>query len=120
MKKSTYDLTGDREGDFFVRVYDVVRLIPSGRVTTYGAVARHIGSPQAARMVGWAMNNSHTQDEYVPAHRVINRSGMLSGKHHFGGPHVMKELLESEGVEVLEDRVVDFKTLFWDPNADLI
>ena len=120
MKKSTKNPAGDSPGDFFVRVYEVVRLIPSGRVSTYGAVARFIGSPQAARMVGWAMNNSHNQDEYVPAHRVINRSGMLSGKHHFGGPRVMQELLKSEGVEVLEDRVVEFKTLFWDPNADLI
>ena len=120
MKKSTQNPAGDSKGDFFARVYEVVRLIPSGRITTYGAVARFIGSPQAARMVGWAMNKSHTQDEYVPAHRVINRNGMLSGKHHFGGPHVMQELLESEGVVVLEDRVVEFKSLFWNPNTDLI
>ncbi|MFC2112544.1 MGMT family protein [Bacteroidota bacterium] len=106
--------------DFFARVYEVVRLVPSGRITTYGAIARFIGSPQAARMVGWAMNNSHTQDEYVPAHRVINRNGMLSGKHHFGGPRIMEELLESEGVQVIEDKVVNFDKLLWDPNTELI
>ncbi len=105
---------------FFDRVYQVVRLIPTGRVTSYGAIARYIGSPQSARMVGWAMNNSHTQAEYVPAHRVLNRNGMLSGKHHFGGSKVMEELLESEGIEVIEDSVVDFQKLFWDPNSDLI
>lgn len=107
-------------GDFFARVYRVVRQVPVGRVTTYGAIARYIGSPGASRMVGWAMNNSHAQEEYVPAHRVINRNGLLTGKHHFGGPRVMQELLESEGVEVVEDRVVNFHRLFWDPNIELI
>ena len=106
--------------DFFARVYQVVRLIPTGRVTSYGAIAHYIGSPQSARMVGWAMNNSHTQEEYVPAHRVLNRNGMLTGKHHFGGSKVMEELLESEGIKVIDDSVVDFQKLFWDPNADLI
>ncbi len=107
-------------GDFFDRVYRVARQVPPGRVTTYGAIARYIGSPQSARMVGWAMNGSHSQEEYVPAHRVINRNGMLTGKHHFGGSRVMQELLESEGVEVRDDRVVRFQTLFWDPNTELI
>ena len=106
--------------DFFSRVYEVVRRVPAGRVTTYGAIARYIGAPQAARMVGWAMNNSHTQGEYVPAHRVINRNGILTGKHHFGSPCVMQELLESEGVAVIEDRVINFRALFWDPNTELI
>jgi methylated-DNA-protein-cysteine methyltransferase-like protein len=110
----------EKNKDFFSLVYKVVRLVPCGRVTTYGAIARYIGSPQAARMVGWAMNNSHAQHEYVPAHRVINRNGMLSGKHHFGGPRIMQELLESEGVEVLEDCVINFRTLYWDPNSELI
>ena len=119
-KNLTPESNKDKNRDFFSRVYEVVRLVPPGRVTTYGAIARYIGSSQAARMVGWAMNNSHAQDEYVPAHRVINRNGILSGKHHFGGPRVMEELLESEGVEVIEDRVTDFRTLFWDPNAELI
>ena len=108
------------EKDFFSRVYQVVRLIPSGRVTSYGAIARYLGSPQSARMVGWAMNNSHTQKKYVPAHRVLNRNGMLTGKHHFGGSRVMDELLESEGIQVIDDRVVDFTTLLWDPNTELI
>lgn len=106
--------------DFFLRVYQVVRRVPAGRVTTYGAIARYLGSPQSARMVGWAMNCSHSQPQYVPAHRVINRNGMLTGKHHFGGSRVMQELLESEGVDVKEDCVVNFRELFWDPNAELI
>jgi methylated-DNA-protein-cysteine methyltransferase-like protein len=110
----------DNQTDFFSRVYQVVRLIPPGRVTTYGAIARYLGSPQSSRMVGWAMNNSHTQSGYVPAHRVINRNGMLTGKHHFGGPKVMEELLESEGIHVENDRVLDFKKRFWDPNTELI
>ena len=110
----------ETDKDFFARVYAVVRLIPPGRVTTYGAIARYIGSPQSARMVGWAMNSSHAQPGFVPAHRVINRNGMLTGKHHFGGPMVMQELLESEGIRIVDDRVVDFDLLFWDPNTDLI
>jgi len=114
------DSSSGENADFFARVYQVVRLVPSGRVTTYGAIARFIGSPQASRMVGWAMNNSHNQDDYVPAHRVINRNGILSGKHHFGGPRIMQELLESEGVQVIEDSVVKFDKLFWDPNTELI
>jgi methylated-DNA-protein-cysteine methyltransferase-like protein len=108
------------EQDFFALVYRVVRKVPPGRVTTYGAIARYIGSPQSSRMVGWAMNHSHAQEEYVPAHRVLNRNGRLTGKHHFGGPHVMQQLLESEGIRVIEDRVVNFKTVFWDPNTELI
>ena len=102
----------DKEG-FFEKVYDVVRQIPHGRVSSYGAIARYLGTGRSARIVGWAMNNSHTQDPWVPAHRVVNRNGMLSGKHHFGGPLVMQELLESEGVRVTEDRVVDFQKIFW-------
>ena len=110
----------DENRDFFDRVFEVVRQVPTGRVTTYGAIARFIGSPRSARMVGWAMNGSHTRSKYVPAHRVINRNGMLSGKHHFGGPRVMQELLESEGIEVIEDHVLNFDVIFWDPYADLI
>jgi tRNA (guanine-N7-)-methyltransferase len=108
------------EMDFFSRVYQVVRLIPPGRVSTYGAIARYLGSPQSARMVGWAMNSSHAREDYVPAHRVLNRNGMLTGKHHFGGSRVMEELLESEGIEVVEDHVVDFSAVLWDPNTELI
>lgn len=106
--------------DFFGRVYQLVRMVPQGRVTTYGAIARHLGSPQAARMVGWAMNHSHARDEYVPAHRVVNRNGRLTGKHHFGGPNVMRELLESEGVRIIDDQVADFSLLLWDPGKELI
>lgn len=104
---------------FFSRVYEVTKLIPHGRVTSYGAIARHLGSPQSSRMVGWALNNSHSQDEFIPAHRVVNRIGLLSGKHHFGGPKVMEELLMSEGVEIKDDKVVNFTEIFWDPGKEL-
>ena len=104
---------------FFDRVYEVVKHIPPGRVTSYGAIARYVGSPQASRMVGWAMNQSHASREFIPAHRVVNRNGMLTGKHHFDGPGVMAELLENEGVAVIEDQVQDFREKFWDPLAEL-
>lgn len=107
------------EEGFFQRVYAVAELIPYGRVTTYGAIARYLGSGKSARMVGWAMNASHTQSRYVPAHRVVNRNGVLSGKHHFGGSDLMAQLLIAEGVEVEEDRVADFKNRFWDPVVEL-
>jgi methylated-DNA-protein-cysteine methyltransferase-like protein len=119
VKKSSESLKNLKEGDFFERVYSVVRLVPSGRVTTYGAIAAFIGSPGAARMVGWAMNASPKEDEIVPAHRVVNRLGMLTGKHHFRHPEMMQELLESEGVKVEDDRVADFRKLFWDPYKEL-
>lgn len=105
---------------FFNRVYEVVRVIPPGRVTTYGAIAKFTGSPQASRMVGWAMNASHLQPDYLPAHRVVNRNGMLTGKHHFRHPELMEELLENEGIEVENDRIVNFKKVFWDPYKELI
>ncbi|MEX0987729.1 MAG: MGMT family protein [Bacteroidales bacterium] len=104
---------------FYDKVYEVVKLIPSGRVTSYGAIARYLGSPQSSRMVGWAMNQSHVSQDFVPAHRVVNRNGMLTGKHHFGGAEVMTELLESEGVKIEDDCVVDFTALFWDPIVEL-
>jgi len=107
------------ETGFFERVYAVVKRIPPGRVTSYGAIARYVGSPQASRMVGWAMNQSHASREFIPAHRVVNRNGMLTGKHHFDGPGVMAELLENEGVAVIEDQVQDFREKFWDPLAEL-
>lgn len=109
----------NKNRSFFDQVYEVVRQIPPGRVTSYGAIARYLGSPQSSRMVGWAMNSSHTQAGFVPAHRVVNRIGMLSGKHHFGGSMIMQELLENEGVEVKDDRVVNFKDLYWDPVVEL-
>jgi methylated-DNA-protein-cysteine methyltransferase related protein len=106
--------------NFFEKVYNVTRLIPVGRVTTYGAIARYIGAPGASRMVGWALNGSHSQEDFIPAHRVVNRNGLLSGKHHFRHPDLMQELLESEGVAVINDQVVNFKSLFWDPYSNLI
>jgi len=107
------------ETGFFERVFEVVELIPAGRVTSYGAIARFLGSPQSSRMVGWAMNQSHSYANFVPAHRVLNRNGMLTGKHHFDGPNVMSELLESEGLTVENDQVVRFSDFFWDPIIEL-
>lgn len=100
--------------NFFERVYEVAREIPEGRVTTYGAIAKAIGAPRSARMVGYAMNASHLDDS-VPAHRVVNRLGMLSGKHHFDGTNLMQQLLESEGVVVEDNQVQDFQQLLWIP-----
>ena len=120
MTKISWNRKNEENKDFFSKVYEIARLVPHGRVTSYGAIARCIGSPQAARMVGWAMNQSHSSPDFIPAHRVVNRNGMLSGKHHFGGPRVMQELLESEGVRIEDDRVVDFERLFWDPSSELI
>lgn len=103
---------------FFELVYEVVKLIPPGRVTSYGAIAKYLGSGGSARMVGWAMNASHVNPD-VPAHRVLNRNGLLTGKHHFGEPNRMQELLEAEGVTVFNDQVENFETLFWDPAIEL-
>jgi methylated-DNA-protein-cysteine methyltransferase-like protein len=100
--------------DFFERVYAVVRQIPRGRVTSYGAIAKAVGAAKASRTVGYAMNASHFLPD-VPAHRVVNRQGLLTGKHHFGGMNAMQQLLEEEGIVVVDDQVQDFKTLFWDP-----
>lgn len=104
--------------DFNQRVYDVVRLIPKGRVTSYGAIARFLSSPRASRAVGWAMNASHGLSD-IPAHRVVNRNGLLSGKMHFSSPTRMEELLRLEGVEVEKDQVVHFDRVFWDPSEAL-
>lgn len=101
------------EKSFFDKVYDLARQIPYGRVSTYGAIAKHLGMARSSRMVGWAMNASHTIDD-IPAHRVVNRIGLLSGKHHFEGTNLMQQLLESEGIKVKNNQVVDFKKLFWD------
>ena len=105
--------------DFFEKVFEVVRLIPKGRVTNYGAIAKYIGSARSSRMVGWAMNASHSYKKRVPAHRVVNRQGLLTGKHHFATPVLMQELLEAEGIKVKKDKVVDFGKLFWDPMKEL-
>ena len=104
--------------DFFNRVYEVVKLIPPGRVTSYGAIAKYLGAAGSARMVGWAMNASHSHREFVPAHRVVNRNGLLTGKHHFDTPDAMKELLENEGVKVKADKIVNFNHHFWDPSEE--
>lgn len=106
------------DSDFFERVYRVASLIPEGRVTSYGAIARAIGAPGSARMVGYAMNASSDRPD-VPAHRVVNRIGMLSGKHHFPGSRLMEQLLENEGVEVVNDQVRNFDKHFWDPITEL-
>lgn len=104
---------------FFADVFDVVRQIPTGKVTSYGAVAAYLGTTLSARMVGWAMNAAHTAKPTVPAQRVVNRNGMLTGKHHFATPTAMEELLKKDGVAVKNDTVVDFKKRFWDPSEEL-
>ena len=103
--------------NFFEKVYQVVRQIPEGRVSSYGAIARAIGSPQSSRMVGWAMNASHNVED-VPAHRVVNRMGLLTGKHHFDGTNLMQQLLENEGIEVIDNQIQQFDDVFWDPNKE--
>lgn len=105
--------------NFFDQVYEVTRLVPIGRVTTYGAIARYLGSPQSSRMVGWALNSTKQLPKWVPAHRVVNRKGLLTGKMHFPGSETMRELLESEGVEVDDDKIVNFEGLIWDPMKEL-
>jgi methylated-DNA-protein-cysteine methyltransferase-like protein len=105
--------------DFFEQVYKVVKQIPPGRVTSYGAIARYLGTAGSARMVGWAMNASHSHPDFVPAHRVVNRNGLLTGKHHFDHPNAMKELLEAEGLLIEEDQILNFEERFWDPGKEL-
>lgn len=109
----------NRNEGFFQRVYDVTRLVPFGRITSYGAIARYLGTASSARMVGWALNSSHTNSDFVPAHRVVNRNGMLTGKHHFGNSTTMQQLLENEGFTIADDRVLDFREKFWDPVTEL-
>jgi methylated-DNA-protein-cysteine methyltransferase-like protein len=105
--------------DFFQMVYEVVRLIPKGRVTNYGAIAKYLGAARSSRMVGWAMNAAHSQKKKVPAHRVVNRNGELTGKHHFETPFQMQELLEKEGVVIDNDKIKKFDNYFWDPMKEL-
>lgn len=108
----------DSQG-FFEKVYEVARQIPAGRVTSYGAIASYLGTARSSRMVGWAMNNSHTQKKYVPAHRVVNRIGLLTGKQHFGNSNTMRQLLENEGAVIENDQILNFKEMFWDPVVEL-
>jgi methylated-DNA-protein-cysteine methyltransferase related protein len=104
--------------DFFDMVYEVVRLIPQGRVTSYGAIAKYLGTAKSSRMVGWAMNAAHKFPD-IPAHRVVNRNGLLTGKMHFSTPTRMEELLRAEGIEVVNDQIVRFNELLWDPEVEL-
>jgi methylated-DNA-protein-cysteine methyltransferase-like protein len=125
MKKSNQDKpkiilpSGKKDSSFFEQVYEVARLIPKGRVTSYGAIAAFLGSKMSARMVGWAMNGAHQLTPKVPAHRVVNRNGMLSGKAHFTTPTQMEELLAKEKVFVIDDTIIDFAKKFWDPAIEL-
>mgnify|MGYP002632121192 FL=1 len=107
----------DKNDNFFERVYAVARQIPYGKITTYGAIAKVLGAARSARMVGWAMNASHNLED-VPAHRVVNRIGLLTGKHHFDGTNLMQQLLESEGIEVIENQIIDFEKHFWMPEME--
>jgi methylated-DNA-protein-cysteine methyltransferase-like protein len=111
--------SGKKDESFFEQVFEVVRLIPKGRVTSYGAIAAALGTKLSARMVGWAMNAAHKIKPKVPAHRVVNRNGMLSGKMHFAYPEQMQELLEKEGVQVVDDQVQEFEKRFWNPAEEL-
>jgi methylated-DNA-protein-cysteine methyltransferase-like protein len=107
------------ENDFFSRVYEVTKLIPYGRVTSYGAIAKYLGAARSARMVGWALNVCHTSSDFIPAHRVVNRNGLLTGKFHFGNSTTMEQLLNNEGIESENDRVINFRERFWDPAKEL-
>jgi methylated-DNA-protein-cysteine methyltransferase-like protein len=118
MKRKSLVPENKNEG-FFSRVYDVTRMIPYGRITSYGAIAKYLGTAGSARMVGWALNSSHTIVDFIPAHRVVNRNGMLTGKHHFGNSSTMQQLLENEGFIIENDRVIDFDSKFWDPAVEL-
>ncbi|NRA10705.1 MAG: MGMT family protein [Crocinitomicaceae bacterium] len=108
----------EKNKDFFQNVYDVVRLIPEGRATSYGSIANYLGSPRSSRMVGWAINAAHDYKD-VPAHRVVNRIGLLTGKMHFTDPNQMQRLLKKEGVEVTKDKIMNFKEVYWDPTIEL-
>ena len=111
--------SGKKEESFFELVYEIVRQIPKGRVTSYGAIAACLGTKLSARMVGWAMNGAHSVKPRIPAHRVVNRNGMLSGKNHFETPTRMEELLKKEGILVKDDTILDFKKIFWDPATEV-
>jgi methylated-DNA-protein-cysteine methyltransferase-like protein len=107
------------DSDFFSRVYDVTKLIPYGRITSYGAIARFLGSGRSARMVGWALNACHKNKEFIPAHRVVNRNGLLTGKRHFGNSSTMEQLLANEGIIIEDDKIFNFREKFWDPMEEV-
>lgn len=119
IKSSNNRVKNRIENDFFLRVYDVILRIPYGRITSYGAIARFLGSGRSARMVGWALNVCHSRAEFIPAHRVVNRNGLLTGKHHFGNSSTMKQLLENEGMIINDDQIINFEEKFWDPQKEL-
>lgn len=105
--------------DFYNNIFDVVRLIPKGRASSYGAIAKYLGAARSSRVVGWAMNQSHSLEDKIPAHRVVNRLGMLSGKMHFETPDLMQERLESEGIKIKKNQIQNWKNVFWDPEVEL-
>ena len=115
-KLNSVNPSGKKEESFFTLVYDVVKQIPRGRVTSYGAIAACLGTKLSARMVGWAMNSAHDPALNIPAHRVVNRKGLLTGKFHFGAPDEMQKKLEKENIKIVNDQVQDFKKVFWDPS----
>lgn len=108
----------EKTNNFFEKVYQVAKQIPFGRVTSYGAIATYLGTAGSARMVGWAMNASNSSTEDIPAHRVVNRNGLLTGKHHFDGSNLMQQLLESEGIHIKQNQIQNFDKVFWDPNKE--
>ena len=118
-KLSSVKPSGKTDSNFFEQVYEVVRQIPKGRVTSYGAIGKCLGARSSARMVGWAMNGAGRVKPAVPAHRVVNSNGMLTGKPHFNPPEKMQQLLAREGIKVANDKIVDFKKHFWDPSQEL-
>ena len=122
MKRLLKIPSGKQKGtnDFFSKVYEVTKLIPYGRITSYGAIARFLGSGRSARMVGWALNVYHNKPDYIPAHRVVNRNGLLTGKHHFGNSSTMEQLLRNEGMIIGNDIIVNFREKFWDPSVELM
>jgi methylated-DNA-protein-cysteine methyltransferase-like protein len=117
--KTKKRIESETPSDFFEMVFQVVRLIPKGRVTSYGAIAKYLGSPGSSRIVGYAMNGSGKKKPKVPAHRVVNRNGMLSAKHQFSTPYEMQELLEKEKIKIKDDKIIDFQKHFWDPEVEL-
>ncbi|MBG7612118.1 MGMT family protein [Polaribacter sp. BAL334] len=112
--------SNSKNDNFFEKVYEIARQIPYGKVTSYGAIAEFLGAKRSARMVGWAMNNSHHQKEAIPAHRVVNRKGILTGKHHFDGTNLMQQLLENEGIQVFDNQIQNFENVFWNPSKELL
>ncbi len=119
LRGSFYFSSMEKQDSFFDKVFQIVEEIPFGRVTSYGAIAEYLGTKGSSRMVGWAMNASRSATQNIPGHRVVNRIGVLTGMHHFGGPDIMRQLLESEGIAVENDKILEFEKHFWDPKIEL-